>query len=203
VPKTPRLREWRERAALSQGELAERSGTSRATIADLEAGNRRGQPKTVRRLSEALGIEPEDLYGREYPKEEAPPSPQLTLNGLLEEERREATYRAWLEFVNRYAERWERRIETGTFDMGSVNEFIATLEDLGPTLNRLGLQEKWEQPEESQDFSYGPIMDEAIGRLMDLLNPLIEAGVSKFDNSELEQFRRKRAELDKQFAEAG
>jgi HTH-type transcriptional regulator, competence development regulator len=89
VPKTPRLREWRERAALSQGELAARSGTSRATIADLEAGNRGGQPKTVRRLAEALGIEPEDLYGEAaYPKEAAPPDPQPSFNGLLEEERR-------------------------------------------------------------------------------------------------------------------
>jgi Helix-turn-helix domain len=63
VPKTPRLREWRERVALSQMELAERSGTSRATIADLEA----------------LGVEPEDLYGGEYPKEQAPPNLQESL----------------------------------------------------------------------------------------------------------------------------
>jgi transcriptional regulator with XRE-family HTH domain len=79
VPKTPRLREWRERVALSQMELAERSGTSRATIADLEAGNRGGQPKTVRRLAKALGVEPEDLYGGEYPKEQAPPNLQESL----------------------------------------------------------------------------------------------------------------------------
>jgi hypothetical protein len=39
-------------------------------------------------------------------------------------------------------------------------------------------------------------MGEAIGRLMDLLNPLIEAGVAKFDNSEIEQLRRKRAEQE-------
>ena len=136
------------------------------------------------------------------PKGIAPPSLQRSFNGLLEDERREATYRAWLEFVNRYAERWERRIEAGDFDIAHVKEFIATLEDLGPTLNRLGLQEKRGQSEE-YPYSYGPIMGQAIGRLMDLLNPLIEAGVSKFDNSELEQFRRKRAELGKQFAEAG
>ena len=89
MPKTPRLREWRERAALSQGELAARSGISRATIADLEAGNRGAQPKTVRRLAEALYIEPEELYGEPtYPKGSAPPAPQPSLLNGLEEERR-------------------------------------------------------------------------------------------------------------------
>jgi transcriptional regulator with XRE-family HTH domain len=88
VPKTPRLREWRERAALSQGELAQRSGISRATIADLEAGNRGGQPKTVRQLAQALSIEPEDLYGEVYPKEESRSSLEPSLFNGLEDERR-------------------------------------------------------------------------------------------------------------------
>jgi transcriptional regulator with XRE-family HTH domain len=92
MPKTPRLREWRERATLSQEELKERSGISRATIADLEAGNRGAQPRTIRRLAAALGVEPADLYGDpDSPKAEAPPSQQLTLNGLLAEERRSLT----------------------------------------------------------------------------------------------------------------
>jgi transcriptional regulator with XRE-family HTH domain len=107
----------------------------------------------------------------------------------------EATYEPWRESINCYANRWEQRIEAGDFNMADVNEFIATLEDLGPTLNRLGLQEKREQPT-GYESSFGPIMGEAIGRLMDLLNPLIEAGVAKFDNSEIEQLRRKRAEQE-------
>jgi transcriptional regulator with XRE-family HTH domain len=76
MPKTPRLREWRERATLSQEDLRERSGISRATIADLEAGNRGAQPRTIRHLAAALGVQPADLYGEsEVPKARAAQAP--------------------------------------------------------------------------------------------------------------------------------
>jgi transcriptional regulator with XRE-family HTH domain len=79
VLKTPRLRELREKAALSQNEFSDRSGVSRATIADLEAGNRSAQARTVRRLADALGVEPEELYGeRASPLFSAPPQAEYT-----------------------------------------------------------------------------------------------------------------------------
>ncbi len=59
--RTTRLRELRERAAFSQMELSERSGVSRATIADLELGKRGARPKTRRKLAKALGVEPWEL----------------------------------------------------------------------------------------------------------------------------------------------
>ena len=59
--KPTRLRELRERASFSQMELAERSGVSRATIADLELGKRGARPKTRRKLAKALGVEPWEL----------------------------------------------------------------------------------------------------------------------------------------------
>ena len=61
--RTRRLRELRERVSLSQMELSERSGVSRATIADLELGKRGAQPKTRRKLAAALGVEPWELVG--------------------------------------------------------------------------------------------------------------------------------------------
>jgi transcriptional regulator with XRE-family HTH domain len=61
VQKTPRLRKLRDQAALSQTDLAERSGVSRATIADLEAGKRPARPSTRRKLAKALGVGPEEL----------------------------------------------------------------------------------------------------------------------------------------------
>ena len=61
--RTRRLKELRERVSLSQMELSERSGVSRATIADLELGKRGAQPKTRRKLAEALGVEPWELVG--------------------------------------------------------------------------------------------------------------------------------------------
>ena len=63
VLKTRRLKELRERVSLSQMELSERSGVSRATIADLELGKRGAQPKTRRKLAAALGVEPWELVG--------------------------------------------------------------------------------------------------------------------------------------------
>jgi transcriptional regulator with XRE-family HTH domain len=61
VLRTRRLKELRERVSLSQMELSERSGVSRATIADLELGKRGAQPKTRRKLAAALGVEPWEL----------------------------------------------------------------------------------------------------------------------------------------------
>lgn len=49
----------RRRRLLTIRELAERSGCSKATIVDIEHGRRRPQPGTMRRLSEALGVDPE------------------------------------------------------------------------------------------------------------------------------------------------
>jgi transcriptional regulator with XRE-family HTH domain len=63
VLRTTRLRELRERASFSQMELSERSGVSRATIADLELGKRGARPKTRRKLAKALGVEPWELVG--------------------------------------------------------------------------------------------------------------------------------------------
>lgn len=63
VLRTRRLKELREWVSLSQMELSERSGVSRATIADLELGKRGAQPKTRRKLAEALGVEPWELVG--------------------------------------------------------------------------------------------------------------------------------------------
>lgn len=56
------LRQLRIKAALSQRELAERSGIAYSTIARLETG-KTANMKTVRKLAEALGCEPSDLYG--------------------------------------------------------------------------------------------------------------------------------------------
>ena len=56
----PRLRDVRHRMALSQEELAEKSGVARSTIIKLEAG-RDAWPSTVRKLATALGVKPAEL----------------------------------------------------------------------------------------------------------------------------------------------
>ena len=61
----PHLRMLRERAFLSQNELAEKSGVSRFTVQRLEAGHGVAHRSTVRKLAAALGCEPINLvpYG--------------------------------------------------------------------------------------------------------------------------------------------
>jgi transcriptional regulator with XRE-family HTH domain len=56
-----RLRTVRLRKALTQQQLAERAGVNRVTIARLEGGKDQPFPTTVRKLADALGVQPEDL----------------------------------------------------------------------------------------------------------------------------------------------
>jgi DNA-binding XRE family transcriptional regulator len=57
----PGLRTCRMMAALTQRELAERVQSSPGTVCDLENARRKAFPRTVRRLSRALNVEPADL----------------------------------------------------------------------------------------------------------------------------------------------
>ncbi len=66
-----RLRFWRERRALSLGELSARSGVTKAAISALEKPNHRTpRPVTVRKLAAALAIEPHELYAEQESADE-------------------------------------------------------------------------------------------------------------------------------------
>jgi transcriptional regulator with XRE-family HTH domain len=56
-----KLRELRRRRMLSLRELGERSGVAFDNINKLENERRSAQPRTVRKLAEALGVEPHEL----------------------------------------------------------------------------------------------------------------------------------------------
>jgi transcriptional regulator with XRE-family HTH domain len=60
VVKLPGLRRQRELAALTQDELAQRAGIHRVTLARLELGGE-AEMRTVRKLAQALGVQPADL----------------------------------------------------------------------------------------------------------------------------------------------
>jgi transcriptional regulator with XRE-family HTH domain len=59
--KLTRLRDVRQRKALTQQQLAERAGVNRVTIARIEGGKDEPFPTTVRKVADALGVEPDDL----------------------------------------------------------------------------------------------------------------------------------------------
>lgn len=56
-----RLRSLRRDNVLSQRELSRMTGVAFDTISRLETGKQRAQPKTVRKLANALGVEPREL----------------------------------------------------------------------------------------------------------------------------------------------
>jgi len=56
-----RLRHLRQGQALSLRDLTRRSGVAFDTISKLETGKRKAQPRTIRKLAEALGVEPKEL----------------------------------------------------------------------------------------------------------------------------------------------
>jgi len=56
-----RLRELRRERVLSMRELEEASGVSYNTIYRLENGITGAQPRTLRKLAKALGVEPSEL----------------------------------------------------------------------------------------------------------------------------------------------
>ena len=56
-----RLRELRRRRMLSLRELEQRSGVAFDNINKLENEKRRAQPRTLRKLADALDVEPHEL----------------------------------------------------------------------------------------------------------------------------------------------
>ena len=63
----PALRQVRERAAMTQFELAGAAGLHPITIADLERLKNGANPKTVRALARALHVKPADLMQESQP----------------------------------------------------------------------------------------------------------------------------------------
>ncbi len=55
------LKRLRQEQALSLRDLARRSGVAYDTINRLELGKQDSQPRTIRRLAEALGVQPKEL----------------------------------------------------------------------------------------------------------------------------------------------
>ncbi len=56
-----RLREWRERRALTQRELAAKAGMTVSTVNRIENGLQEARISSLRKLAEALGVEPDEL----------------------------------------------------------------------------------------------------------------------------------------------
>jgi HTH-type transcriptional regulator, competence development regulator len=60
-----RLRKLRREQALSQQDVERMTRISQATLSDLEQGKRGARASTLRKLAEALGVEPRELIKEE------------------------------------------------------------------------------------------------------------------------------------------
>ena len=60
-----RLRRLRRERALSQQDLVGITGVAQATLSDLERGKRGARASTLRKLADALGVEPKELMEEE------------------------------------------------------------------------------------------------------------------------------------------
>jgi transcriptional regulator with XRE-family HTH domain len=66
MPRLGALREYRQRNFLSLRDLAMKSGVSKREIVEIEAGRVAPQPRTIRKLAEALAVHPRALIGLEF-----------------------------------------------------------------------------------------------------------------------------------------
>src|SRR5689334_2979069 len=100
------LKALRERARLTQQDLAERSGVSVATLRALEKGyGTRGRPRTVQRVARALGLDPAAID--EFRLEQVPLTTDSLSNGgnpELGDDRAQAAARRDWEFAKNYCE---------------------------------------------------------------------------------------------------
>ncbi len=60
-----KLKRLRKDRVFSQRELARLAGLTHATVWKLENGPAEAHPRTIRKLAEALGVEPEELLRKE------------------------------------------------------------------------------------------------------------------------------------------
>ncbi len=60
-----RLRRLRKERLLTQQELSRMTGVAQDSISQLETSKREAQPGTIRKLAEALGVEPKELMKEE------------------------------------------------------------------------------------------------------------------------------------------
>ncbi len=55
------LREWRRERLLSLADLADKAGITEKTVGEIERGRARPQLRTMRKITEVLGVEPKDV----------------------------------------------------------------------------------------------------------------------------------------------
>src|SRR5215217_3845043 len=165
-----RVRWHRDRLGWTLDTLAEKAEVAKGTVLRAEHGED-VRPSSGRRIARALGVEIPDLIpekpGAADPKEARRSSLEPSFNDVLEGERRKDVYLPWLEFANRYADRWHEKARQGRLDRGAYYEWKETLHDLSATTRRLEEEEEQDlSPEQRRELEDDLIMWQVRSRLI-------------------------------------
>lgn len=191
----------RAREVLGYGieKAAEEAGVSKNSV--LRAEHEEDiRPQTARKIAAALGVRVADLIAEpEYPLEGAPPSQQLTLNGVLDEERRLQYLRAFEDFMRHTSARWHARItEHESLDLPLEPAWVEELENLHLELALVvihGLLRDW-------DEAVAPVREKnlmkAIARALDYLGEVTTEAFRKTQTpGDGERYQQRQAELQR------
>ncbi len=177
------LRELRERAALSQQELAKRAGISKNAVGQLERGEFNPRPVTVRQLAEALGVRPEELWEGERSKE------------LVAGPKAEAPLLSIPEIRERLRELGGQRGVT------TRKEFIEYMRGIDPEIDEDGnpngiITAQREVAEEADDLLTTALREPEVRKSLEKLLP-VEPGLSGLDlvHERAQKFRKLKREL--------
>ncbi len=184
------LRRIRTMRGMNQVDLAKVSGVAQNTISEIELGKREARPGTLKKIADALNVEISDLVGADIPKAQAPPSPQLTLNGALEEERRLHYLKPWAGYINTLADNVEREIEQGHItDLNWAQEFNRDVITLTHLYNRLLPPAEDQTEDERLELLR---LSEAVDRLNDVADKMDRAMESVIAEMHKEMYAKER-----------
>jgi|GEM_PF-2173150 transcriptional regulator with XRE-family HTH domain len=188
------LKRLRTEKGLSQARLAARAEVDPSTVNQIERGAREASPATLRKLAHALDVSLFELLGDDSPKVE----PSLPFEEQGDEQRRREKYLPWLEFANRYSERWYERADRGDLDESAIREWKATLQDLGKSVLRLREEEElgWSQ-EKILEMEDELIMRKVGASFMGPLTTILDAHQALLNEDELARFRRERESVER------
>lgn len=142
-----RLRQLRKERSLSVRDLAKMAGVVPLTISEAERGLRTPHPRTVRKIADALGVEPIAIIGDELAQEE-PASPKASApdsSPLSDQDRRT------LDGLDGYCDYLDRKLRAGQLTPEEVEGERATYDALAPLLARAMRDEADELREQHPD----------------------------------------------------
>ncbi len=193
-----------EERHLSLSEVAGAMGVSERTVHRwIKSGKLKSyKPGRDHRIPES-GLREFIEESEVYPKGLEPPLP---FEG--QDERRKDKYLPWLEFAERYADRWREKVEQGALDRGALNEWRDTMHDLGPIMSRLWREEERDaSPEQLRSRGMrgeddNLVMWKAVSQTLGLLEVVLPAAQKLFEESEFAEFKRERERLEKEWRRA-